>query len=194
MIIVWGVLGTIAFSCILAFIPDMIDFCKKRKKRWLTVPEDDQYRQVILTFTDFHKFYVANPNAYELKKGFMHPFRDKYFIQFPSLYEYIKYEKWLTKKAGFEANKYTQRDFIRLVQSDLDDARKEQEEWLKKQREEINKQYMELAGSYGEEETVINGHESLYEYSEADEAKDLEAAQTVFEKHRSCGEVENSDG
>lgn len=88
------------------------------------MPFDKNYKRVILSFAEFHKYFIANPDSYEWKESYVHPFRENYYIQFPTLKEYSKYEDWLFRKSNVEISENNQRDFIRIAQEDLDNVKK----------------------------------------------------------------------
>lgn len=112
---------------------------KANIKDWKTVPNG--YKQILVTFDTFHKYYIINPDAYKLKTSFdSHPVRDKYIFQFSSYREWRKYQKWINNDVLFEENNNNEKEFADILQADLDAMQKKHIQWLEERKKEFEEQ------------------------------------------------------
>ena len=109
-------------------IMNTIQNYKANIKEWKTVPNG--YKQILVTFDTFHKYYIINPDAYKLKTSFdSHPVRDKYIFQFSNYREWRKYQKWLNNEVPFEKNNNNEKEFADILQADLDATQEKHIQW-----------------------------------------------------------------
>lgn len=96
------------------FFMDIILNYKTSIKDWKTLPKG--YKQILVTFDTFHRYYTINPDAYKLKTNFdSHPVRDDYIFQFSSYREWRKYQKWLNNKVSLEKNNNNEKEFTDIL-------------------------------------------------------------------------------
>lgn len=148
MLIVGLILVFVGIPLIVSFaviLPDISEDRKRGVDDWRTLPGG--YKQILVTFDDFHKYYTINPDAYKLKTDFdTHPVRDNFIFQFSSYREWKKYQRWLDDGVLLEKNYNNEEAFADIVQSDLDTMQEKHIQWLearKKEFEEQRKKYLE---------------------------------------------------
>lgn len=148
MLIVGLILVFVGIPLIVPFaviLPVISEDRKRGVDDWRTLPGG--YKQILVTFDDFHKYYTINPDAYKLKTDFdTHPIRDNFIFQFSSYREWKKYQRWLDDGVLLEKNYNNEEAFADIVQSDLDTMQEKHIQWLearKKEFEEQRKKYLE---------------------------------------------------
>jgi len=148
LILVGLILVFVGIPFVISFIvilPEILENRQRGVDGWRTLPGG--YKQILVTFDDFHKYYTINPDAYKLKTDFdTHPVRDNFIFQFSSYREWKKYQRWLDDGVLLEKNYNNEEAFADIVQSDLDTMQEKHIQWLearKKEFEEQRKKYLE---------------------------------------------------
>lgn len=138
-----GIPLTIVFFAVI--FPEKINDRKLDINDWQTLPGG--YKQILVTFDTFHRYYTINPDAYKLETDFdSHPVRDNYIFQFSSYREWRKYQKWLNDGVLLEKNHNNEETFADIIQADLDAMQEKHIQWLevrKREFEEQRKKYLE---------------------------------------------------
>lgn len=121
------------------FVIDIKQNYKANIKDWKTLP--NEYKQILVTFDTFHKYYIINPNGYKLKTDFgSHPVRGNFIFQFSSYREWRKYQKWLNDGVLLEKNHNNEEAFADILQADLDAMQEKHIQWLEVRKREFEEQ------------------------------------------------------
>ena len=124
---------------------DLITDRRIMVRDWKSVPSGR--KQVIVTFSEFHKYYSINQDAYRFIGGDIygvHPIRDNFVVQFQTLKEYKKFSKWFDNDYPFEKNREAEEEFAAVIQNDLDEIREKHIKWLEDRKREFEEQRKKL--------------------------------------------------
>ena len=141
-----------AFPFILIFlvikVPDLITDRETMVRNWKSVPS--RHKQIIVTFSEFHKYYSINQDAYRFIGGDIygvHPMRDNFVVQFQTFKEYKKFLKWFDNDYPFEKNREAEEEFAAVIQNDLDEIREKHIKWLEDRKREFEEQRKKLSSN-----------------------------------------------